>query len=166
MRELRDEVGNDAARYFYVMRKCEQHVDFDLDLAKAQSNENPVYYIQYAHARICSVMRQLSEKNMSYEQAEGLQQLARLIEPHELQLIGTLGRYPTVIENAATQHEPHILTNYLRELSTDFHSYYNSHPFLVEDSALRNARLTLILAARQVLANGLKLVGVSAPERM
>ncbi len=166
LRELRDEVGNDAARYFYVMRKCEQHVDFDLDLAKAQSNENPVYYIQYAHARICSVVRQLSEKAMTYQQAEGLQQLARLTEPHELQLIGTLGHYPTVIQNAAIQHEPHILTNYLRELATDFHSYYNSHPFLVEDSALRNARLTLILAARQVLANGLKLVGVRAPERM
>ncbi len=166
LRELRDEVGNDAARYFYVMRKCEQHVDFDLDLAKAQSNENPVYYIQYAHARICSVLRQLAEKAMAYQQTEGLQQLARLTQPHEIQLIGTLGRYPAVIASAAMQHEPHILTNYLRDLATDFHGYYNSHPFLVEDSALRNARLTLILATRQVLANGLKLVGVSTPERM
>lgn len=166
LRELRDEVGNDAARYFYVMRKCEQHVDFDLDLAKAQSNENPVYYIQYAYARICSVLRQLAEKSMTYQQAEGLSNLSRLNESHELQLISTLGRYPTLIRSAATQHEPHILTNYLRDLATDFHSYYNSHPFLVEDSALRNARLTLILAARQVLANGLKLIGVNAPERM
>jgi len=166
LRELREEVGNDAARFFYVMRKCEQHVDFDLDLAKAQSNENPVYYIQYAHARICSVLRQLSEKAMSYQQAEGLQQLACLTEPHELQLLGTLGHYLNIISSAAMQHGPHILTNYLRDLATDFHGYYNSHQFLVEDSALRNARLTLILAARQVLANGLKLLGVSAPERM
>ncbi len=166
LRELREEVGNDAARYFYVMRKCEQHVDFDLDLAKAQSNENPVYYIQYAYARICSVLRQLSEKSMTYQQTEGLQHLTQLTEPHELQLISTLGRYPTAIRSAAIQHEPHILTNYLRDLATDFHSYYNSHPFLVEESTLRNARLTLILAARQVLANGLKLVGVTAPERM
>ena len=166
LRELRTEVGNDAARYYYVMRKCEQHIDFDLDLAKAQSNENPVYYIQYAHARICSVLRQLDEKALQYQQTEGLQQLARLIEPQELQLMGTLGRYPAVIHNAAIQHGPHILTNYLRDLATDFHGYYNSHPFLVEESALRNARLTLILATRQVLANGLKLIGVSAPERM
>ncbi len=166
LRELREEVGNDAARFFYVMRKCEQHVDFDLDLAKSQSNENPVYYIQYAHARICSVLRQLNEKSMSYQQAEGLQHLDRLIESHELQLIGTLGHYIDRINSAALQHEPHILTNYLRELATDFHGYYNSHPFLVDDSALRNARLTLILSVRQILANGLKLLGVSAPERM
>ncbi|MCD6038993.1 MAG: argS [Gammaproteobacteria bacterium] len=166
LRELREEVGNDAARFFYVMRKCEQHVDFDLDLAKAQSNENPVYYIQYAHARICSVFHQLSEKAMNYEQTEGLQQLARLVEPQELKLLGTLGQYVDSIHSAAMQYEPHILTNYLRELATDFHGYYNSHPFLVEDSALRHARLTLILATRQVLVNGLKLLGVSAPERM
>jgi arginyl-tRNA synthetase len=166
LRELREEVGNDAARFFYVMRKCAQHVDFDLDLAKAQSNENPVYYIQYAHARICSVLRQLSEKSLTYQQTEGLQQLSLLVEPQELQLIGTLGAYQTVINNAAMQYEPHILTNYLRELATDFHGYYNAYPFLVDDSALRNARLTLISATRQVLINGLKLIGVSAPERM
>jgi arginyl-tRNA synthetase len=166
LRELREEVGNDATRFFYVARKCAQPVDFDMDLAKAQSNENPVYYIQYAHARICSVLRQLQEKALVYQQEEGLQQLALLTEPHELQLINTLGHYPGVIHNAAMQHEPHLLTHYLRDVATDFHGYYNSHPFLVEDSALRNARLTLILAARQVLANGLKLIGVSTPERM
>lgn len=166
LRELREEVGNDAARFFYVMRKCAQHVDFDLDLAKAQSNENPVYYIQYAHARICSVLRQLNEKSLTYQKTEGLQQLALLVEPQELQLISTLGHYQTVLNNAAMQYEPHILTNYLRELATDFHGYYNAYPFLVDDSALRNARLTLILAARQVLRNGLQLIGVSAPERM
>jgi arginyl-tRNA synthetase len=166
LRELREEVGNDAARFFYVMRKCEQHVDFDLDLAKSQSNENPVYYIQYAYARISSVLRQQTEKALPYQQAEGLAQLTHLIEPHELQLLKTLGRYPEVIISAAMQYEPHILTNYLRELATDFHAYYNSQQFLVENSALRNARLTLILAIRQVLANGLKLLGISAPERM
>jgi arginyl-tRNA synthetase len=166
LRELRDEVGNDAARYFYVMRKCEQHVDFDLDLAKAQSNENPVYYIQYAHARICSVLRQLAEKGLTYEQSIGLANLACLTEEHELQILGTLGRYCDMIISAAQQHEPHILTNYLRELATDFHAYYNSHQFLVDDEKLRNARLALVLATRQVLKNGLKLLGVSTPDSM
>lgn len=166
LRELREEVGNDAARYFYVMRRCEQPVDFDLDLAKAQSNENPVYYVQYAHARICSVFRQLAEKNKIYQQAEGLKHVTLLTEPQELQLLGTLARYGEVILNAARQYEPHILTNYLRDLANDFHAYYNAQQFLVEDDSLRNARLTLITAARQVIANGLKLIGVSTPESM
>jgi arginyl-tRNA synthetase len=166
LRELREEVGNDAARYFYVMRKCEQHVDFDLDLAKAQSNENPVYYIQYAHARICSVLRQLAEKGLTYQQETGIAHLASLTTEHELQILGTLGRYCDIIVSAAQQHEPHILTNYLRELATDFHAYYNSYQFLVDDEKLRHARLTLILATRQVLVNGLKLIGVSTPESM
>lgn len=166
LRELRAEVGNDAARFFYVMRKCEQHVDFDLDLAKSQSNDNPVYYIQYAHARICSVLKQMREKGLSYEQNEGLQQLALLTEPHEFQLLSTLGRYAALLQTAALQHEPHMLTNYLRDLANDFHGYYNSHAFLVEHTPLRHARLALILATRQVLQNGLRLIGVSAPETM
>ncbi|MBV8801718.1 MAG: arginine--tRNA ligase [Gammaproteobacteria bacterium] len=166
LRELREEVGNDAARYFYVMRKCEQHIDFDLDLAKAKSNENPVYYIQYAHARICSVLRQLEEKGFKYEQDTALAHIASLNEEIELQLLSTLGRYCDTILHAAQQHEPHLLTNYLRELAGDFHSYYNSHQFLVEDEALRNSRISLILATRQVLINGLKLLGVSTPESM
>jgi arginyl-tRNA synthetase len=166
LRELRDEVGNDAARYFYVMRRLEQAVDFDLDLAKSKSNENPVYYVQYAYARICSVHRQLAEKNWQYDSADGRAHLSRLTEPHELQLMGTLSRYNEVIINAAQQLEPHLLTNYLRELANDFHSYYNSHQFLVDDEDLRNARLTLIGATRQILANGLKLIGVSTPESM
>lgn len=166
LRELREEVGNDAARFFYVMRKCEQHIDFDLDLAKSKSNENPVYYIQYAHARICSVFKQMKDKSIQYNRTEGEKNLALLKEPHELALLGTLGNYKNIIMNAAMYHEPHILTNYLRDLATDFHAYYNSHQFLVEDQALRNARLTLITAARQVLINGLKLIGVSAPETM
>ncbi len=166
LRELRDEVGNDAARFFYVMRRCEQHVDFDLDLAKSQTSENPVYYIQYAHARICSVFRQMAEKNLSYDQADGLQQVTLLQEAHELQLLSTLSRYCDMLVTAAQQYEPHILTNYLRELANDFHTYYNSHQFLVDDTALRNARLTLIVATRQILVNGLKLLGVSTPESM
>lgn len=166
LRELRAEVGNDAARYFYVMRRCEQHVDFDLDLAKSHSNDNPVYYVQYAHARICSVFRQLAEKQLSYDQAQGLAHLSRLDQQHELTLLGTLGRYQEVITHAALQYEPHQLTNYLRDLATDFHSYYNSHQFLVDDVNLCHARLALISATRQVLVNGLTLLGVSHPESM
>jgi arginyl-tRNA synthetase len=166
LRELRAEVGNDAARYFYAMRRLEQTVDFDLDLAKSKSNENPVYYVQYAYARICSIHRQLAEKNWQYDKASGLAHLSHLTEPHELQLLSTLSRYNEVINNAAQQLEPHLLTNYLRELANDFHSYYNSHQFLVDDEGLRNARLTLIGATRQILTNGLKLLGVSTPESM
>ncbi|MHB1948784.1 MAG: arginine--tRNA ligase [Gammaproteobacteria bacterium] len=166
LRELREEVGNDAARFFYVMRRSEQPVDFDLDLAKAESNENPVYYIQYAHARICSVFRQLADKNLIFSQTTGLKHLTLLTQTHELQLLSTLSRYPDMIANAAQQHEPHILTNYLRDLANDFHGYYNAQQFLVEDEALRNARLTLVTATRQVIANGLKLLGVSTPESM
>ncbi len=166
LRQLRKEVGSDAARFFYVMRKCEQHLDFDLDLAKSQSSDNPMYYIQYAHARVCSVFRQLSDKGLDYNQAQGLNNLSRLNEPHEQALITRLSRYPEVIEAAALNHEPHQLAHYLRELANDFHTYYNAHQFLVEDVELRNARLTLINAVRQVIANGLALLGVSAPETM
>ena len=166
LRELRDEVGNDAARFFYVSRKCEQHMDFDLDLAKSQSNDNPVYYIQYAHARICSVMRQLDEKDLAWDAVNGCQHLGRLDEEHEKILLTTLSRYPETIESAAEKYEPHQIAFYLRDLAADFHTYYNAHQFIIEDADLRNARLTLIQAARQVLNNGLKLLGMSAPERM
>lgn len=166
LRELRNEVGNDAARFFYVMRKPEQHMDFDLELAKSQSNDNPVYYLQYAHARICSVFRQLTEKGLSHDVAAGAAALTRLTEDHEQALLATLGRYPEVIEAAALAHEPHQLTHYLRELANAFHTYYNAHTFIVDDPALRNARLNLIAATRQVLANGLGILGVSAPEAM
>jgi arginyl-tRNA synthetase len=166
LRELRHEVGNDAARFFYVLRKCEQHMDFDLDLAKSQSNDNPVFYVQYAHARIYSVFRQMREKGFSHDPANGNRNLARLTEPHELALIQRLARYPELLESAARDREPHQLAYYLRELAYDFHTYYGAHTFLVEDAALRDARLNLIVATRQVLANGLKLLGVSAPESM
>jgi len=166
LRELRKEVGADAARFFYVMRKCEQHMDFDLDLAKSQSNDNPVYYVQYAHARVCSVLAQAAEKGISTEVSAGTENLQRLSEEHEQALLKAMARYPEVVETAALNEEPHLLTHYLRELAHDFHTYYNAHQFLVEDASLRDARIKLILAVRQVLRNGLNLVGVSAPERM
>ena len=166
LRELRGEVGNDAARFFYVLRKCEQHMDFDLDLAKSQSNDNPVFYIHYAHARVHSVFRQLKEKGFTRDRARGAASLDRLNESHEQTLMATLARYPEVVEGAALTHEPHVLAYFLRELANDFHTYYNAHTFIVDDAALRDARLNLIDATRQVLANGLGLLGVSAPETM
>jgi len=166
LRELREEVGNDAARFFYVTRKCEQHMDFDLDLAKSQSADNPVFYIQYAHARVCSVLRQLQDKGLHRDERRGAENLHLLHEEHEQALMVNLSRYPEVVEAAALHHEPHALAHYLRELAYDFHTYYNSHQFLVEDPVLRDARLNLILAARQVIRNGLRLLGVSAPETM
>jgi len=166
LRELRGEVGNDAARFFYVMRKCEQHLDFDLDLAKSESADNPVYYIQYAHARVCSVMRQLAEKSLDFDEQTARLYLDRLTESHEQNLLVSLSRYPEVVEAAALNHEPHQLAHYLRELANDFHTYYNAHQFLVEADDLRYARVYLILAVRQVIANGLGLLGVSAPETM
>jgi len=166
LRELRREVGNDAARFFYVLRRCEQHMDFDLDLARSQSADNPVYYVQYAHARVCSVFRQATEKGYVHDSGQGNEQLGRLTEAHEQALLARLARYPDVIEEAALAHEPHQLAHYLRELAADFHLYYNSHTFLVEDAGLRNARLNLIGATRQVIANALAILGVSAPESM
>jgi len=164
LRELRDEVGNDAARFFYVMRKSEQHLDFDLDLAKSQSNDNPVYYIQYAHARICSVLRELNEKNLSIDAAKA--DLAKLDNEHEAALLTLMAKFPEVVENAAINYEPHQLPHYLRELANALHSYYNAHKFIVDDEGLRNARLQLVVAVRQILQNGLRLIGVSAPEAM
>ncbi|MCC9002279.1 MAG: arginine--tRNA ligase, partial [Candidatus Competibacter sp.] len=166
LRELRQEVGNDAARFFYVMRKSEQHLDFDLDLAKSQSKDNPVYYVQYAHARVCSVLRQARGKGLSRDEAHGLAHLALLTEPHEEILLVALSRYLEVVEAAALNHEPHQLAHYLRELANAFHAYYNEHRVLVPDDALRDARLNLSLATRQVIKNGLVLLGVSAPEVM
>ncbi|MDG4596766.1 MAG: arginine--tRNA ligase [Candidatus Contendobacter sp.] len=166
LRELRQEVGNDAARFFYVMRKSEQHLDFDLDLAKSQSRDNPIYYIQYAYARVSSVLRQLRDKGLVRDEARGRASLALLTEPHEEALLMALSRYPEVVETVARIHEPHQLAHYLRELATAFHAYYNEHRVLVPDDALRDARLNLSLATRQVIKNGLNLLGVSAPEVM
>ncbi len=166
LRELREEVGADAARWFYVMRRYQQHLDFDLDLAKSRSNENPVYYVQYAHARICSVMRELDNKGLSFDQAAGLATLDRLVEPQEADLLTLLATWPELLERAALTREPHQVTGYLRDLANGLHTYYNSHKFLVEDDALRQARLSLLCAVRQVLVNGLTLIDVSTPEVM
>ena len=164
LRELRDEVGRDAARFFYALRKPDQHMDFDLDLAKSQSSDNPVYYVQYAHARICSVFRQLAEKNIEVDLTKADPGL--LVESRESELLQKLSRYPEVVETAARSYEPHQVAYYVRELATDFHTYYNAHPFIAAEAELRLARLSLIDATRQVIANALALLGVSAPERM
>jgi arginyl-tRNA synthetase len=166
LRELREEVGNDVARYFYVMRKGDQPIDFDLDLAKEKSNENPVYYVQYAYARICSVFKQMNERSIAFDQQLAYENLHGLVEPEERELLNTLSRFPDMIVNAALSYEPHQVTNYLRELAGCFHAYYNAHQFLVDDAALRNARLALLMATRQVLENGFGLLGITAPESM
>jgi arginyl-tRNA synthetase len=166
LRELREEVGSDAARFFYVMRSHEQHLDFDLDLAKSKSNENPVYYIQYAHARICSVFRNLEQMDETHNQAIGEAALKLLTEPNEIKLLRELSRYPEIIESSARLRAPHQLAHYLQSLATEFHAYYNSQQFLVDDENIRNVRLNLILATRIVLADGLSMLGISAPESM
>ena len=166
LRELRDEVGNDAARLFYVLRSNDQHLDFDLELAKSRSNENPVFYIQYAHARVRSVFRQLVEKGYQWSVAEGIAGLHLLRTDHERVVMATLGRFPEVIELAAANRAPQYVVHYLRELAQDFHTWYNAETFLVDDAPLRSARLALAEATRTVIANGLGLVGVSAPESM
>jgi arginyl-tRNA synthetase len=164
LRQLREDVGLDAARFFYVMRKAEQHMDFDLDLAREQSSDNPVYYVQYAHARICSVERQCAEKGIVPDLDNA--SLERLGNAHEDALIKHLALFPGRVENAANRREPHLVINYLRELANHFHSWYNAHQFIVGDAELRDARIVLAHAVGQVLRNGLGLMGVSAPERM
>ena len=164
LEDLRKEVGNDAARFFYILRKSEQHMDFDLDLAKSKTNENPVFYIQYAHARICSVFRQANEKGFESNLEDA--NLSLLTEEVEKNILRELSRYKSVIESAAIQYEPHQLAYYLRDLATQFHSYYNACTFILDDQNLTQARLSLIHATRQILLNGLSILGVGAPESM
>jgi len=166
VRDLIEWVGRDAVRFFLVSRKADSEFVFDIDLALSQNEENPVYYVQYAHARVCSVFRQLQEKGYTHEPEVGTANVARLVEPHEKALLRRLTYFPELLETAAQNLEPHQLAHYLRELAGDFHTYYNAHTFIVEDDALRNARLNLVAATRQVIQNGLKLLGVSAPEKM
>jgi len=166
LRQLREEVGNDACRVFFLMRSHDQHLDFDLELAKSRSNDNPVYYMQYAHARVASVMKQLAARGLRYDAAEALASLERLDSAHEGAVLTALGRYPEVIAQAAAHRTPHTLVHFLRELAQTFHTWYNAAQFIVEDSALRNARLGLALGAQQVLRNGLGLLGAGAPETM
>jgi arginyl-tRNA synthetase len=166
LRQLRSEVGNDAARFIYVLRSHDQHLDFDLELAKSRSNDNPVYYIQYAHARVASVQRQLASKGYQYDAAEGLAGLDALSSVHETAMLTALGRYPEIIQLAGMHRAPHTLVHFLRELANCFHTWYNAEQFIVEDSRLRNARIALAVATQQVVRNGLRLLGVSAPETM
>src|SRR5690554_1461700 len=167
VRDLIDEVGRDATRFFLTARRVDSQLTFDIDLARSQTNDNPVYYVQYAHARICSVMRKLAAESgikRGYNEVAG--DLSRLNLDEEKELANQLARYPELVRNAAITREPHHLTHYLRELAGQFHTYYNAHKALVEDTELRDARLTLYLAVRQVIANGLDLLGISAPEEM
>ena len=166
LRELRNEVGNDAARLFYVLRSNDQHLDFDLELAKARSNDNPVYYIQYAHARVASVKRQMQERGISHDLSSGLAGLELLVEPQEQKLMKRLSSFPEIVRQCAINRAPHNLVHYLRDLANDFHTYYSAHQFLVENETLRDARLALALATQVVIRNGLRLVGVSAPDTM
>jgi arginyl-tRNA synthetase len=166
VRDLIEWVGRDAVRFFLISRKADSEFVFDVDLALAQSEENPVYYVQYAHARVCSVFRQLQEKGHTHDREMGESNVARLSEPHEKALIRRLTYYPELLETAARALEPHQLAHYLRDLAGDFHTYYNAHTFIVDDVGLRNARLNLVAATRQVIENGLKLLGVTAPEKM
>ncbi|MCK9488876.1 MAG: arginine--tRNA ligase [Xanthomonadales bacterium] len=166
LRELRNDVGNDAARFFYVMRGNDQHLDFDLGLARAESSDNPVYYLQYAHARIASLFRQLASKDLAWDQAAGLAAIDQLDGPADAAVLTALSRFPEWLAAAADQRAPQLLANGLRELATAFHAFYTSQPILTSSVPLRDARLALAAAVRQVLANGLELLGVSAPESM
>ena len=166
LRQLREEVGNDACRFFYLMRSHDQPLDFDLELAKSHSNDNPVYYIQYAHARVASVMKQLAARGLSFDRDAGLAAAAMLDDAHEQAVLSSLTRYPEVLQQAAVNRAPHALVHYLRDLANHFHTYYNAQAFIVGETALRNARLALVLGVQQVLRNGLTLLGVSAPLSM
>ena len=166
LRQLREEVGNDACRLFYLMRSNDQHLDFDLELAKSRSKDNPVFYIQYAHARVASVMKELRERGLSYDAQSGRTNLGLLTAAQETALLKSLSSYPEVLQNAAYNRAPHLLVHYLRDLANDFHTNYDAHKILVTEPELRNARLTLALGLQQVVRNGLELLGVSAPESM
>jgi arginyl-tRNA synthetase len=166
VRDLIEWVGRDAVRFFLVSRRADANFVFDINLALAQSEDNPVYYVQYAHARVCSVFKQLKEKGLTHDRENGNRQLSLLTEEHERSLVNRLARYPETLETAVAEKEPHQVATYLRELAYDLHTYYNSHTFLVEEPNLRDARLNLIEATRQVIANGLEILGVSAPQSM
>lgn len=165
LRELRNDIGSDAARFFYAQRKSEQHMDFDLDLAKAQNNENPMYYVQYAHARICRLFENATENKISTESLENAD-LALLDFEEEASLITTLQRFPETVEKAANHFEPHQINYYLKDVATAYHSYYNNHKVLDAEESKRQSMLALSAATRQVLKNGLNILGVGAPESM
>ncbi|AUM12230.1 arginine--tRNA ligase [Ketobacter alkanivorans] len=164
--QLIEEAGNDATRFFYLTRSPEQHLEFDIDLARSQTSDNPVFYLQYAHARVCSMMRELQERKLSYDESAGLAALPQLPEPNIEDLAKRLAAWPEALANAARNKAPHQLTYSLRDLAQDFHTWYNSNKVLVEDDNLRNGRMAMAIAVKNVIANGLELLGVSAPEKM
>ncbi|MDC8014166.1 arginine--tRNA ligase [Tahibacter soli] len=164
--DLIDEVGADATRWFLTSRKADSQLTFDIDVAREQSNDNPVYYVQYAHARVCSVRRQLGERGLEWNRDNGLAKLDRLDAAHEQDVMVALSKFPELVDVAATNLEPHLVATYLYELAAAFHAWYNAHHFIVDDADLRDARLALAEAARIVLANGLDLLGMGAPESM
>lgn len=166
LRDLIDEVGLNATRYFLAARRVDSQLTFDIDLARAQSNENPVYYVQYAHARVCSVLRKAEREGHAFHQEQALAQLALLDDAREKQLFNRLTAYPELIKRAALAREPHLIAQYLQDLAGEFHTYYNAVRVMVDDDALRNARLALGIAVRQTIRNGLDLLGVTAPEEM
>ena len=162
LRELMDEVTTEAARFFYINRKSDQHLDFDLDLAKEQSKDNPLYYIQYAHARICSVLKKSNSPNIELENID----LTLLDTEKEIEIQKLLRQYPSLIERAAKASEPHLICYYLKDLASLFHSYYNNEKFIIEDNNLMDSRLLLLKGVKQVLVNGLSILGINAPEKM
>ena len=164
LEQLLKEVGKDATRFFYIARNSDQHMDFDIELAKKNDSNNPVYYIQYAHARICSIFRQSKENNMTFSYSKKC--LDFLSEEEELKIIKKLYSYPDIVKKSAERYEPHLLTNYMRELAQEIHSYYNKFQILVDDNNIRNARLSLIEACRQVLENSSNIIGIKMPEKM
>jgi arginyl-tRNA synthetase len=166
LRCLREEVGDDACRFFFLMRSHEQSLDFDLKLAAARTIDNPLFCVQYAHARVASAMKEVRARGISFALAGGLRTLERLDKGTEQTLIMALLRFPEEVESAAANCAPHSIVYYLREVANAFHTYHAAEPWIVEDVDLRNARLALVLAAGQVLRNGLALIGVSAPESM
>jgi arginyl-tRNA synthetase len=166
LRDLRKEVGNDAARFYYVMRKSEQHIDFDLDLAVSQSKDNAVYYIQYAHARICRMLEKAASNGTVLNVSTARSHAPRLELDAETELLAKLAAYPDIVIRAANVYEPHQVGNYLKELAALFHGWYNEHKVLGDDAELTQARLLLSVNVQQVLRNGLELLGVSAPTTM
>ncbi|NUS61209.1 MAG: arginine--tRNA ligase [Lysobacter sp.] len=166
LRDLIEEAGRDATRWFLIARKPDSQLTFDIDLARSQSNDNPVFYVQYAHARVCSLLRQAGEKGFTFDLANGLRHVDTLVDADAQTLLVELSRYPEVVEAAATSLEPHSIAQYLRELANAFHGWYHAQPILVDDANQRDARLALSVGTGQVLKNGLDLLGVSAPEKM
>jgi len=166
LNDLVTEAGRDETRFFYLLRSADQHLEFDIELARSKTNDNPVYYVQYACARIASVFRQAAERGVAFDAAGAARHVDRLVEPHEKALLTLLNRYPQLLQDVAAALTPHTVTFYLREVAEALHSYYNVHQFLVDDAALRDARLALVAATGQVLKNGLGLLGISAPDKM